>query len=489
MSQETSALPTGWALTSIDVVVEPMIDQGGPDPGNFTYIDISSIDRNSKRITEPDHLSSRSAPTRARQKLRTGDVVVSMTRPNLNAVAMVPEALNGSIGSTGFCVLRSLGVEPAWIFYGVQRLEFIEAMTSLVQGALYPAVRPKDIRRFPLPVPPLAEQRRIIAAIEEHLSQLDAAVASLERVRAELPHYRTAVLKAAYDGRLSRSEMDDEESLGALALRPLGEFLKRIEAGRSFKCEERPPKLHEVGVAKVSAVTWGEFDEEESKTVTDHSRIEESYLIKPGDLLFSRANTIQLVGACVIVRSLSRRLMLSDKTLRLVPKDMRPDWILLCLRSIQGRQEIERLATGNQESMRNIGQERIRQIRISVPPAKQMDSILAEVSRRMSVIDALERTIVTTRGHAKAMRQSILQRAFSGKLVPQDPNDEHADVLIADISSQRTATPANGRRIGRTARPVRPATTSSPATATEPPPPVPRTPRSPAARRARGRNR
>lgn len=92
----------------------------------------------------------------------------------------------------------------------------------------------------------------------------------------------------------------------------LQELLVRIEAGKNFRCEERPPTLSEYGIVKVSAVTWGTYDESESKTIVDLDRIDLDYLIKPGDFLFSRANTIGLVGACVIVHDTHRKLLLID---------------------------------------------------------------------------------------------------------------------------------------------------------------------------------
>ena len=153
--------------------------------------------------------------------------------------------------------------------------------------------------------------------------------------------------------------------------RYFGLILSRIEAGKNFKCEEHPPSENEVGVVKVSAVTWGKFDESQSKTCTDSDRINPNYFIKENDFLFSRANTIELVGACVIVEKINRRLMLSDKILRFGFIGIPREWILYVLRSEHGRKEIESLATGNQESMRNIGQDRIRHIRIPILPKKR----------------------------------------------------------------------------------------------------------------------
>ncbi|MBI1990303.1 MAG: restriction endonuclease subunit S [Betaproteobacteria bacterium] len=108
--------------------------------------------------------------------MNQGDVLVSMTRPNLNAVAIVPPELDGAIGSTGFHVLRARESESSWLFYAVQTNDFVEAMCQLVQGALYPAVRPKDIRAYPIPLPPVDVQRQLVAEIEKQFTRLEAGI-------------------------------------------------------------------------------------------------------------------------------------------------------------------------------------------------------------------------------------------------------------------------------------------------------------------------
>src|SRR5205814_809216 len=149
------------------------------------------------------------APSRARQHLRAKDVVVSMTRPNLNAVAILGEDLDGAVGSTGFDVLRANdGALPEWIYYAVQSPQFIGAMCGVVQGALYPAVRPKDIRSFRVRLPPLEKQKRIVAEIEKQFTRLDAGAESLKRVQTALKRYRASVLKAACEGRLVPTEAE-----------------------------------------------------------------------------------------------------------------------------------------------------------------------------------------------------------------------------------------------------------------------------------------
>lgn len=223
------------------------------------------------------------------------------------------------------------------------------------------------------------------------------------------------------------------------SLVPLGELLTAIDSGKSFKCEERPPEAHEVGVIKVSAVSWGEYQESESKTCVDVERIEPAYFVRQGDFLFSRANTIELVGACVIAGRVSKRLMLSDKILRLhfATEDLKP-WVLQYLRSKAGRDQIERLSSGNQESMRNIGQERLKQIQIPLPPSNERESVSFKLDELLSQLAAASDELSTAQRKLNLFRQSLLKSAVEGSLThkwrqhtrtQETGNDLHARLL------------------------------------------------------------
>ena len=198
----------------------------------------------------------------------------------------------------------------------------------------------------------------------------------------------------------------------------LGDLIKTIEAGSSFRCRETPPEEGEVGVAKVSAVSWGRYDEQESKTCVHASRINNDLLIRKGDFLISRANTVELVGACVIAEQVSKKVMLSDKTLRIVFKDTGlKSWVLHYLRSRAGRQQIEALCTGNQESMRNISQRSIRNIKLPLAPPDERDEILAFIELQLSRVEATTSTLKGIQAKLKQARASILKAAVEGRLV------------------------------------------------------------------------
>jgi type I restriction enzyme S subunit len=369
-----------------------------------------------------------------------------------------------------------------------------------------PKIDQTTIEQLSVPLPPLPEQDRIVAAIEQHLSDIDAGVAALERVQANLKRYRASVLKAACEGRLvpteaelarregrryepasalltrilaerrARWEADQLAKMKAKGQTPkddgwkgkyeeptgpdvrglpvlpegwvwasLGSILSEFETGKSFKCDEVCPGPDGIGVVKISAVTWGKYDETESKSCTDPARVDPALFIKPGDFLFSRANTLELIGACVIAENVSLHVMLSDKILRFRFAGGVPKWWLIVLRSLHGREEIERLSTGNQESMRNIGQDRIRSIRVALPPLAEQSRLVAEVDRLLSVADQTLAVVEAQLLRAQSLRQAVLRRAFEGKLVAQDPADEPASVLLARLG-QPQAKASRGRK-------------------------------------------
>ena len=184
----------GWDAATIADVCEPaeLRDPRQDPAGEFHYVDISGIDRTCKAIAEHRTLSGADAPSRARKAIRKGDVLVSTVRPNLNAVAMVPAYLDGHIASTGFCVLRPnrAVIEPRYLFYRTLTPEFVTALTARVRGISYPAVSDKDVKQVEVPLPPLAEQRRIA----EILDRAD----DLRRLRAEADARANRILPSLF---------------------------------------------------------------------------------------------------------------------------------------------------------------------------------------------------------------------------------------------------------------------------------------------------
>jgi len=198
-------LPEGWVWTTIGEVTQSIgkIQPKETPEWQFTYLDISSIDNQAYRIAEPKTYYGSDAPSRAQQPVKAGDVLFSTVRTYLKNIALVPDIYDGQIASTGFSVLRSQSVIlPKYLFYYSLTDDFLNALSKLQRGTSYPAVRDGDVRAQSIPLAPLPEQHRIVDVIETQFTRLDAAVAALHRVKANLARYKASVLKAACEGRL-----------------------------------------------------------------------------------------------------------------------------------------------------------------------------------------------------------------------------------------------------------------------------------------------
>jgi type I restriction enzyme S subunit len=134
----------------------------------FSYVDIAGVDNQAKAIVTINRIVGAKAPSRARKIIREGDVIVSMVRPNLNAVARVQSDLDNEICSTGFSVLRpSSKIMSRYLFAFTRSPIFIDYLVARTTGANYPAVNDGEVKAALIPVPPLAEQERIVKVLDE----------------------------------------------------------------------------------------------------------------------------------------------------------------------------------------------------------------------------------------------------------------------------------------------------------------------------------
>lgn len=137
--------------------------------GNIDYIDISSVDNQRKEITKTQSMSFEDAPSRAKQLVFPGDILVSTVRPNLNAVALITDnSDNILVASTGYCILRCLpNVDRKYVFYFCQSNAFIEKLVMQATGASYPAVTSTIVKECIIPLPSLDKQRQIAAVLDK----------------------------------------------------------------------------------------------------------------------------------------------------------------------------------------------------------------------------------------------------------------------------------------------------------------------------------
>ena len=495
-------------LVALGELADEPVAQTGPT-SDFVYIDISSIDRETKKISDPKPMALSQAPSRAKQVLKAGDVLVSMTRPNLNAVARVPAHLDGAIGSTGFHVLRSRWLHPDFLVALVQTQSFIDAMSAVVQGALYPAVRPRDIAAYAFTFETPVQQTRIVAKLEELLSDLDAGVAELKAAQKKLAQYRQSLLKAAVEGVLTaawRTQHQPIETGAQLLQRILQERRARWEARQLAKFAEQgktPPKDWQkkypepvqpdtTGLPKLPPgwvwasgeqlcefITKGttppkELDPRGQKTIpflrvtnlTDRGELDLSdevfvsvethrgflarSAVYPNDVLMNIVGP-PLGQVAVVPPTFAEWNINQAIAIFRAVEGVLPSFICRYLLSPVAQQWLK-ARSKTTAGQTNLTLEVCRSLPFPLPPKDEQQALLGSIETAMKALASQEQAIDHALQQSTAQRQNILRAAFSGQLVAQDPHDEPASVLLERIRAERAARDAVKKPRGRKAQ-------------------------------------
>ena len=439
------ALPCSWTEAPIGTLCVNT-EQVTPDAeAEFIYVDIASVDRETKKITSPQRMLGKDAPSRARKLIKTGDTIVSTTRPNLNAVALVDQTLDGQIASTGFDVLRAPGLDPRWLGYLVRTSAFVDAMSSLVQGALYPAIRGKDVRSFTAPIAPEKEQKRIADKLDTVLTRVDAVNTRLARVAPLLKRFRQSVLAAATSGRLTEDWRGGAMDWTSV---PAAEICEKVQSGGTPKA----------GFAEAGVPFLKVYNIVDQRVAFDYKpqfvsqAIHESELRKsqvfPNDVLMNIVGPplgkVAVVPADHSAWNINQAITLFRPSTKITSQWI---YILLCegapIRDVLAR-------TKGSVGQVNISLSQCRAFEFQVPSVEEQTEIVRRVETLFAFADQLEARLAQAQTAATRLTPALLAKAFRGELVPQDPNDEPAAELLRRLQAQRaTGAPASKTGAGR----------------------------------------
>ena len=431
-SEQPYQVPGNWCWTRIEYINQYnscSMDPAKQSDEMFELYSVPSSAGNYPEILSGDEIGS------IKQSVQKGDVLLCKINPRINRVWQVSKYTNNTLlASSEWIVVRNKYLNSEYLMRCFQSNYFREFMLSNVSGVGGSLMRaqPKYVQGYPVPIPPLSEQQRIVECIESLFAKLDEARQKVQDVLDSFETRKAAILHKAFSGELLAGgcnvhggRMEEWRTVS------WGTFITLIEAGRNWNAEGRPPKNDEFGVVKVSAVTWGEFNELESKTCTCEKQWNENVQIHTGDFLFSRANTLQLVGNCVIVKDISKRLMLSDKILRFTfDNSVVPGYILNFTRSDLYRKQIEQLASGNQDGMRNVSQKNMKLVEFPIPELNEQTEIVRFLDSFFAKEQQAKEASVKVLEQIDLIKKSILARAFRGELGTNDPAEESALELI-----------------------------------------------------------
>jgi len=272
-------------------------------------------------------------------------------------------------------------------------------------------------------LPPLQEQRRIVAKLEELFSELDSGIESLMAARRQLRAYREAVLTQAFQ------DVKDLRALPELLAEPMSN-------GYSGKPVQRPTRWR---VLSLSATTSGVFLPEHFKYLDEPGLEGRDIWCEPGDVLVQRGNTKEYVGVPAIYTGAPREFVFPDLMIRLrAHRELTsPAYLWYALSTPRIRNELRRRAKGSAGSMPKINQKILSELEIPYCKPARQRGVVEELDTLMSHTKVLESEISAQFRKADALREAVLGRAFSGRLARQNPNDEPASVLLDRIRAGR----------------------------------------------------
>jgi type I restriction enzyme S subunit len=495
-------LPQGWLRITLGEIALPTRPRCSPaEFPNLPFIGMENVEAHSMRLlgTVPAGTMKSNAV-----HCQPGDVLYGRLRPYLNKVHVT---VSEAMCSAEFIVFPGdTPINAVWLAYRLNSSDFVFFASHLPTGDR-PRVDFDQIAQFEVLLAPRAEQDRIVAEIDKQLTRLDAAVVALKRVQANLKRYRAAVLKAACEGRLvpteaelARKDRRSYETGAELLARILQDRRAKWEAAqlarmtaagkppkdkswkRKYKEPEPPdtnnlPPLPEgwawatveqvsslvqygssaktiegAGVAVLrmgNILTDGSLATSDLKYLPPQHDEFPSLLLEPGDILFNRTNSAELVGKTAVYKGAPSPCSFASYLIRvrLLP-NCSPDYLAACLNSGFGRAWIKTVVN-QQVGQANVNGSKLQAFVYPLPPAAEEGRIVAEVERQLSEITAIQQLCEANAARSERLRQSILKRAFEGKLVPQDPNDEPASVLLERIRAARAAQCAADRQPAR----------------------------------------
>ena len=376
----------------------------GRSDGDFPFAKVGDISRCGRSefsvLSTADHYIDESDVAQLRAKpVPAGSVLFAKIgeaiRQNHRVIAGRPLLIDNN----AMAAIPSERIDSRFLYHYLKTVDFY----ALAPATTVPALRKSELDGIRVPFFPLEEQRRIAAILDQAetlRTQRRTALALLDSLTQSL-FLEMFGDPVANDRGWPKVTVSD--------------FVAGFESGKSLVADDEEDSASKYRVLKVSAVTSLEYKPEQSKAVPPDYAPPQSHIVRAGDLLFSRANTSELIGATAYVESTPDNLLLPDKLWRFVwhaPSQAAPLYVMHLFRQPKFRQEIGQRASGTSGSMKNISQEKVLSIQVGNPPLPLQQTF----ATRIAAIEALKATHRRALAALDELFASLQQRAFTGAL-------------------------------------------------------------------------
>jgi type I restriction enzyme S subunit len=485
MEDRLPELPRGWVWTAVGEISKDIHygytessseKQIGPKFLRITDIQNNSVNWESVPYCKIEEFE------KGKYLLKDGDLVFARTGATVGKSFLIrgniPEAV---FASYLIRIILDKNIDRFFISNFFQSIYYWSQIHKGKIGIGQPNVNAQILSHITIPLPPLPEQHHIVAKIEELFTRLDAGVEALKKIKAQLKRYRQAVLKWAFEGKLTQEWREAHKG----KLEPASAFLERIGEQREKDVEGKHKELlpleasglpglpegwvwtrlelcsdlitkgespnwqgfnyvdNGIPFVRSENVLWGSIDLSDVAKIPEefHKKLKRSQL-KPNDVLINLVGAS--IGRCGIFSSDGEANINQAVALVRVNEALIPSYLMNLLLSPRMQKEIQESKV--ETARPNISLKDLRLFTIPLPSPSEQQKIVEEIENRLSIADNMERVAEQSLKQSERLRQSILKRAFEGKLVPQDPTDEPAEKLLDRIKEEKAKQEGENRK-------------------------------------------
>ncbi len=347
-------------------------------------------------------------------------------------------------------------IESKLIFYYLYSKLGNEQILLDFRGAAQGGISKGFAEKVILPIPPLNEQKRIVSKIESLQQRRDRAKTELEAIKPLLDQFRRSVLSAAFRGDLTRDWRENNPNMeqpkvpllekfqlnktipDSWVVSNVGSIIESLKYGTSKKCDYDCGGVPVLRIPNINIVDssishrdlkYAEFAEEELSKIN----------LQAGDILMIRSNgSVSLVGRTALVRESEQNFTYAGYLIRIRPNKsiIKPQYLNLWFSSFEIRLQIE-IPLRSTSGVNNINSDEVKRLYIPMPPLAEQAEIVRRIENLFKLADSIEQQYQLAGDQLENLNQSILAKAFRGELVPQDPNDEPASVLLERIKAEK----------------------------------------------------
>jgi len=406
---DIETLPKGWTVAKLGDLCEIVMGQSPPsDTYNLSGVGLPFF-QGKKEFTELHPIVEKwcSQPNKIAEN---DDILISVRAPVGDTNIADQKCCIGR----GLAAIRYSG-NNRYVLYFLKLIK--QQLNEKGTGTTFKAISGEILRNTKIPLAPLNEQKRILAKLEQLLTDLDKGIEYLETTKQQLKVYRHAVLKWAFEGNWE--------------IKPLGK-VANVKRGKS---KHRPRNAPELFGGKYPFIQTGDVRAANGRIVKEYTETYSEFGLKQSKLWPKGTLCLTIAANIADTAFLGFDACFPDSVVGITsdPNILNLDYVNFYIQKI--KQEIEGKASAT--AQKNINVEFLETLEIPVPNPIQQVKIVHDIESRLSVCEKIEETIASSLQQAEALRLSIIKKAFEGKLVAQDPNDEPAEKLLERIRAAK----------------------------------------------------